>query len=147
MGKADCRATRPDQVKTYMSEDQLAYFRSRLLRWRQVLLARERGGLAALAQESGRPADPIDQGGQDVNRQRLFEERQRGARLLREIDAALARIEDGSYGYCLESGEEIGLRRLEALPIATLSLEMQEQREHRQRFRQRNRIDEERSPA
>ena len=68
-------------------------------------------------------------------------------RLLRKINAALARIEDGSYGYCLESGEEIGLRRLEAVPTATLSVEMQEQVEHRQRFRQANLLDGGRSGA
>lgn len=135
------KARRCDQAEPYMNPRQLEYFRRRLLEWRKALMAQEREISAALGQEPARPADPIDQGVQEASRLQDLEERLRHRRLLQQIDAALARIDDGSYGYCLESGEEIGLRRLEALPIATLSVEMQEQLERRERFLRINQLD------
>ena len=135
------KARRCDQAESYMNPRQLEYFRRRLLEWRKALMAQEREISAALGQEPARPADPIDQGVQEASRLQDLEERLRHRRLLQQIDAALARIDDGSYGYCLESGEEIGLRRLEALPIATLSVEMQEQLERRERFLRINQLD------
>jgi RNA polymerase-binding transcription factor len=144
MGTQLRQAGRFSPAEPYMSSGQLDYFQGRLLRWREVLLDQERGMQAALGQAPDRPADPVDQGVQEAARLQTLEKRLRTRRLLREIDAALARIEDGSYGYCLESGEEIGLRRLDAVPTATLSVEMQEQVERRQRFRQRNQLDAER---
>ena len=144
MGKHACRASARSCDENYMNPEQLDYFRGRLLRWRRMLVEAERGGLETINQEPGRLADPIDEGVQEAARVQTLEKRLRSLRVLREIDAALDRIEDGSYGYCLESGEEIGLRRLEVLPTATLSVEMQEQLERRERFRQRNQLNGER---
>ncbi len=138
MGNASSRATTAGYNTPYLSAGQLNYFRDRLLQWRRSLLDQQRELLGDLAQELPRPADPIDQGVEDAGRLQLLEQQQRTRRLLQQIAAALNRIEDGSYGYCLESGEEIGLRRLEALPTATLSVEMQEEIERRERFRRRN---------
>lgn len=126
----------PAPDETYMNPRQTDYFRRRLLAWQSELLRQLNVPLAGISQEKARLPDPIDQGVQEVDLQQDLEQLQRTRRLLREIEAALGRIEDGSYGYCLESGEKIGLRRLIALPVAALSVEMQEERELRKRQRQ-----------
>ncbi|MEJ2699228.1 MAG: TraR/DksA C4-type zinc finger protein [Desulfuromonadales bacterium] len=118
-----------------MNPRQRDYFRSRLLAWRTELQRRQGRPLEVLTREKVRFADPVDQGVQEVDLQQDLENLHRNQLLLREIEAALTRIENGSYGYCLESGEEIGLERLMALPVATLSVEMQEQREKNKRYR------------
>jgi len=135
MGRSN-RTTNPDFPReAYMGPRQLAYFHAKLTAWRKALLSRQRLSLAELGENDERAADPIDQGVAETSRQQELDRRLRSRRLLQQIDAALVRISDGSYGYCLESGEEIGLERLEALPIATLCVEMQEQRERRTRSR------------
>jgi len=116
-----------------MNARQTEYFRSRLLAWQAELHWQLNAPKAVLRQETPRPADPVDMVVDEVNLQQDLQTLQRVRRLLRDVQAALERIEDGSYGYCLESGEEIGLGRLMALPVATLSVEMQEQLELRRR--------------
>jgi DnaK suppressor protein len=126
---------RPSPDEQYMNPRQTEYFRRRLLAWKAELQSQQSSPLAVLARERVRPADPIDQGVQEVDLQQELENILRTRRLLREIEGALGRIEDGSYGYCLDSGEEIGLERLMALPVAVLSVEMQERWERTKRGR------------
>jgi DnaK suppressor protein len=117
----------------YMNSRHREYFRNRLLTWRRNLLAQDRELRRSMRQEHLRQADLLDQGNQDAGRYQILESRVRIRRLLEEIDAAMNKIEDGSFGYCLETGEEIGLRRLEILPTATHSVEIQERQEWRAR--------------
>lgn len=126
---------RPHPHERYMNPRQIEYFQRRLLIWQAELQSEQSRPLDGLTRERVKYADPVDQGVQEIDLQQDMEKLQRIRRLLREIEAAFARIEDGSYGYCLESGEEIGLERLMALPVATLSVEMQEQKERLKRRR------------
>lgn len=136
MAQSAVELYRPNHDEPYMNARQTEYFRRRLLNWRDELQRQISSPLALLSEETARPADPLDLVVQEVHLQQDLQTLQRTRRLLREVQAALERIEDGSYGYCLESGEEIGLRRLMALPVATLSVEMQEQLELLKRHRQ-----------
>lgn len=120
---------RPSENEPYMNARQLVYFMRLLLEMRQRLLREDQDTLAVLCRDDERSADPVDRGVQESDRQLELAGRVRCRQRLAQIDAALARIADGSYGYCLASGEEIGIRRLEVLPFATLSIEAQEMRE------------------
>ncbi len=126
---------KPSPDEEYMSPRQLAYFRGKLLEWRQSLLDESQRTLEHLRDEGeGRSVgDEADRANQESDNILELRTRDRYRKLIPKIDAALKRIEDGSYGYCEETGEEIGLARLEARPIATLSVEAQEQREKKQR--------------
>ncbi|MEY6430988.1 RNA polymerase-binding protein DksA [Thioalkalicoccus limnaeus] len=113
-----------------MSPVQLQYFRQTLLNWRAELLEQAQQTLDGLRDESHHEVgDEADRANREADQTLDLRTRDRYRKLLRKIDAALKRIEDGSYGYCEETGEPIGLRRLEARPIATLSVEAQERRE------------------
>ena len=125
---------RPEENEPYMNPRQLGYFRGLLMEWRRRLLREERGILAVLQHNETVPADPLDQGVEMAARDFELTSKLRNRKLLKQIEAALQRIDEGSYGYCLESGEQIGLRRLEILPFATLSVEAQEQMEHARRM-------------
>jgi len=138
MAHAAAELYHPTPDEPYMNPRQTEYFRRRLLAWQAELHRQLSVPLAGITQEKVRLADPVDQGLQEVDLQQNLDNLQRTRRLLRDIEAALARIEDGSYGYCLESGEKIGLRRLMALPAAALSVEMQEQQEIRRKLRRAN---------
>ena len=133
MEKRKMKEDYPDDREEYMNSRHREYFRKRLLVWRKNLSAQDRELQRSMRQEHLRQADLLDQGNQDAGRYQILESRVRIRRLLEEIDAALNRIEDGSFGYCLETGEEIGLRRLEILPTATHSVEIQERQEWRAR--------------
>jgi len=123
----------PKSDEPYMSERQMAFFKEKLLSWREIV-ATESGQYAAqIQQETLRIPDPIDQSVEVMNRNMALLNGQRSRLIIQQINTALGRIEDGSYGYCLSSGEEIGLRRLLAWPIATLSVEVQELHERRMR--------------
>jgi DnaK suppressor protein len=120
-----------------MNSQQLAYFRELLTQWRNRLWNEERGLRAALQNDDSASADPLDHGVQMATRDFDLTTKLRTRQLIAQINAALERIEDGSYGFCLESGEQIGLRRLEIVPFATLSVECQEKKERmRQLYRQ-----------
>jgi DnaK suppressor protein len=124
----------------YMSPHQREYFRQKLLNWREQLLNEAQTTLEQLRDDSHRDVgDEIDRATREASQTLELRTRDRYRKLVRKIDEALARIDDGSYGYCEETGEPIGLARLEARPIATLSVEAQERRELRERQANLNR--------
>jgi DnaK suppressor protein len=116
-----------------MNPQQLEYFRLKLLRWRAELLAESGETQRHLKEESLLKPDLTDRASLETERAIELRTRDRERKLISKIDAALERIEDGSYGYCEESDEPIGIRRLEARPTATLSLEAQERHERMER--------------
>ena len=124
---------RPSEDETFMNERQREYFRNKLLRWKEDLLKESRETLANLQEESQNHADIADRASSETDRSIELRARDRQRKLIAKIDAALDRIADGSYGYCIETGEPISLKRLEARPIATLSLEAQEAHERREK--------------
>jgi DnaK suppressor protein len=135
-GDADlAEGYRPSEDESYMNPRQIEYFRRKLLDWREKLLKESGESLGSLREEIVKEVDFLDQGSLEANTSLKLKTRERCQEVIREIDEALERIEDGTYGYCEETGEEIGIKRLEARPTATLSLEAQEWRE---RGRKRN---------
>ena len=116
-----------------MNRRQLSYFRNKLLDWREVLVRESSQTLVNLQETTGAEPDLADRASAESDRSLELRTRDRERKLIGKIDEALDRIEDGSYGYCEESGEPIGLRRLEARPIATLSIEAQERHERREK--------------
>ena len=124
---------RPSEDEEFMGEKQREYFRSKLLQWRSDLL-RESGETLMHLQEGGlQEPDLADRASAEAETSLELRTRDRARKLIAKIDAAMERIELGTYGYCEETGEPIGLRRLEARPIATLSLEAQERHERMER--------------
>lgn len=124
---------RPSENEAFMSPIQLQYFRQRLLAWREQLVKESNETLTQMQGDAVQEADVIDCASQEFDRALELRTRDRERKLISKIDEALRRIEDGSYGYCDETGEPIGLRRLEARPIATLSIEAQEMHERKER--------------
>ena len=117
----------------YMGKDQAAHFRLILSSWKRDLMQEVDRTVSHMKDEAANFPDPNDRATQEEEFSLELRTRDRERKLIRKIDEALKRIEDGSYGYCLETGEEIGIKRLEARPVATLSLEAQERRERRER--------------
>ncbi|MGI9420167.1 MAG: RNA polymerase-binding protein DksA [Geminicoccaceae bacterium] len=124
---------RPSEDEPYMNERQLEYFRNKLMSWREEILRGSNETLKQLKEEDNRLADMSDWASFETERSFQLRARDRERKLLSKIAAAIERIEDGSYGYCEESQEPIGLQRLEARPIATLSIEAQERHERREK--------------
>ncbi len=124
---------RPSDDEEFMNPLQREYFRQKLLRWRAELLEESSETLLHLKEESLAEPDITDRASLETERGIELRTRDRERKLISKIDAALMRIEDGSYGYCEETDEPIGIRRLEARPIATLSLEAQERHERMER--------------
>ena len=126
---------RPSSDEPYMNPRQLAYFRRKLLDWKANLLSESQQTIEHLRVEGeGRVVgDDADRASQESDNILELRTRDRYRKLLPKIEAALKRIEDGSYGYCEETGEEIGIQRLDARPVATLCIEAQERRERRER--------------
>ena len=123
----------PTDDEPFMNERQKAYFRSKLVTWKNDILREARETLEVLQQDSANHPDLADRASSETDRALELRTRDRQRKLISKIDEALRRIEDGSYGFCEETGEPIGLARLEARPIATLSLEAQERHERRER--------------
>jgi DnaK suppressor protein len=123
----------PSENEPYMNKRQLEYFRSKLLSWREQLLRESGETLKRLREDSLKEIDLLDQGILETSSNLKLSTRDRCLALVGEIDDALERIQDGSYGYCEDTGEEIGLNRLEARPTARLCLEAQEWRERGRR--------------
>ena len=117
----------------YMSREQLAHFRRILEAWKRDLMVEVDRTVSHMKDEAANFPDPNDRATQEEEFSLELRTRDRERKLIRKIEEALARIDDGSYGYCLETGEEIGIKRLEARPVATLSLEAQERRERREK--------------
>ncbi|MEE1613771.1 MULTISPECIES: RNA polymerase-binding protein DksA [Microvirga] len=124
---------RPTEDEPFMNERQKEYFRRKLIRWKHDILKEAQETLATLQSENENHPDLADRASSETDRAIELRARDRQRKLIAKIDAALARIEDGSYGYCEETGDPISLKRLEARPIATLSLEAQERHERNER--------------
>ena len=120
---------RPTDEESFMNDQQREYFRRKLIAWKEDILREAKETLAALQAENENHPDLADRASSETDRAIELRARDRQRKLIAKIDAAIARIEDGSYGYCEETGEPISLRRLEARPIATLSIEAQERHE------------------
>ena len=117
----------------YMSKEQLEHFRQILTGWKRDLMEEVDRTVSHMKDEAANFPDPNDRATQEEEFSLELRTRDRERKLIRKIDEALKRTEDGSYGYCLETGEEIGVKRLEARPVATLTIEAQERRERRER--------------
>jgi DnaK suppressor protein len=124
---------RPSKDEPFMNHRQEEYFRSKLLRWRDELLRDGRGTLITMQSDTENPPDLVDRASYEVDRAIELRARDRQRKLIAKINAALKRLDNGEYGYCEETGDPIALRRLDARPIATLSLEAQERHERRER--------------
>jgi DnaK suppressor protein len=117
----------------YMNKEQLEHFSKILQNWKRDLMVEVDRTVLHMKDEAANFPDPNDRATQEEEFSLELRTRDRERKLIRKIDEALKRIEDGSYGYCLETGEEIGIKRLEARPVATLSVEAQERRERREK--------------
>ena len=120
---------KPTQKEKFMSAKMKEYFKQKLLNWKNELLKESSQTLNNLQNENESKPDLTDRASEEIDRAFELRTRDRERKLINKIDSALKRIEDGSYGYCEETGEPIGLKRLEARPVATLSLEAQEMHE------------------
>ena len=130
---AKTKTYRPSDKEPFMNERQRDYFRLKLLAWREDILKEAKETLLLLREENQNHPDLADRASSETDRAIELRARDRQRKLIAKIDEALARIDDGTYGYCEETGEPISLRRLEARPIATLSVEAQERHEQRER--------------
>ena len=130
---AKTKTYRPSDKEPFMNERQRDYFRTRLLSWREDILKEAKETLLHLQEENQNHPDIADRASSETDRAIELRARDRQRKLIAKIDEALGRLEDGTYGYCEETGEPISLRRLEARPIATLSVEAQERHERRER--------------
>ena len=124
---------RPSEDEPFMNERQLEYFKQKLLNWKEEILRESRETLSHLQTDTENHPDLADRASSETDKALELRTRDRQRKLISKIDEALRRIEEGVYGYCEETGEPIGLQRLEARPIATLSLEAQERHERRER--------------
>ncbi len=120
---------RPSPDEEYMNEMQLEYFRQKLLSWKKSLIGQSEGTLDDLRQGGLNQPDQIDRASLEADKALELRTRDRARKLISKINDALKRIEDGVYGYCEDTGEPIGIERLEVRPVATLSIEAQERHE------------------
>ncbi len=124
---------KPSDDEPFMCDRQREYFRRKLLAWKEDILHESRETLAALQNENENHPDLADRASSETDRAIELRARDRQRKLIAKIDSALTRLDDGSYGYCEETGEPISLKRLDARPIATLSIEAQERHERREK--------------
>ena len=134
MGSTASNTYRPSEKEPFMNERQREYFRRKLIAWKDEILEESRATIANLQNETVSEPDLADRATSETDRALELRARDRQRKLIAKIDDALRRLDDGSYGYCEETGEPISLSRLEARPIATLSLEAQERHERRERI-------------
>jgi len=127
------RDYKPSDREPFMNARQREYFRKKLLAWKDEICAVSRETLETLQSDSHNHPDYADRASSETDRSIELRARDRQRKLISKIDAALKRLEDGTYGYCVETGEPISLKRLDARPIATLSVEAQERHERRER--------------
>ena len=125
---------RPTEDEPFMNDRQGAYFRGKLLAWREEILRSTKETRQHLHEETMQHPDLADRASTETERAVELRARDRQRKLIGKIDAAIARLDDGTYGYCEETGEPISLKRLDARPIATVSVEAQERHERRERF-------------
>ncbi|WP_341899265.1 RNA polymerase-binding protein DksA [Ferrovibrio terrae] len=124
---------RPTESEPFMNSRMKEYFRRKLLAWKEEILRESNQTLQHLQEDTSQEPDIADRASTETDRALELRTRDRQRKLISKIDAAMKRIDDGSYGYCEETGEPISLKRLEARPIATLSIEAQERHERRER--------------
>ncbi|SIT74307.1 RNA polymerase-binding protein DksA [Pontibaca methylaminivorans] len=124
---------RPAEDEPFMNERQTEYFRRKLLAWKQELLAGSRDTIAGLQDGTRNIPDIADRASEETDRALELRTRDRQRKLVTKIDEALKRIEEGEYGYCEMTGDRISLKRLDARPIATMTLEAQERHERREK--------------
>jgi len=124
---------RPDESETFMNERQKEYFRRKLMAWKDEILRESRSTLSNLQEDIGALPDLADRASTETDRALELRARDRQRKLISKIESALRRIEEDEYGYCEETGEPISLARLDARPVATLSLEAQERHERSER--------------
>ena len=133
MGADKGKPYRPTDKEPFMNDRQREYFRQKLVAWREDILKEAKETLQHLQDENQNHPDFADRASSETDRAIELRARDRQRKLIAKIDEALSRIEDGTYGYCEETGEPISLKRLEARPIATLSIEAQERHERAER--------------
>ena len=124
---------RPAEDEPFMNDRQLEYFRRKLVAWKHELLADSRDTIEGLQDSTRNIPDVTDRASEETDRALELRTRDRQRKLVAKIDAALRRIDEGEYGYCLVTGDPISLKRLDARPIATLSIEAQERHERREK--------------
>lgn len=124
---------RPTEDEPFMNERQKSYFRAKLVAWKNDILREARETLDALQQENANHPDLAARASSETDRAIELRARDRQRKLISKIDAALSRLDDGTYGFCEETGDPISLKRLDARPIATLSIEAQERHERREK--------------
>jgi DnaK suppressor protein len=133
MARTDDALYQPTEEEPFMNDKQRSYFRAKLIAWKADILREARETLEALQEENTNHADLADRASSETDRAIELRARDRQRKLISKIDAAMQRIEDGTYGFCEETGEPISLKRLDARPIATLSIEAQERHERREK--------------
>ena len=133
MSSVEVTDYRPSEDEPFMNPRQREYFRNKLLGWKDEILRESRVTLENLQEESQNHPDMADRASSESDRSLELRTRDRQRKLIAKIDAALKRIDDGTYGYCEETGDPIGIARLDARPTATLSLEAQELHERREK--------------
>ena len=124
---------RPSEDEPFMNEDHVEYFRNKLLDWKKSILSESKDTIKGMKEETRNIPDVADRASEETDRALELRTRDRQRKLISKIDSALRRIDEGSYGYCEETGEPISLKRLDARPIATFSVEAQERHERRER--------------
>ena len=125
----DFKPYKPKKGEEYMSPQQTEHFKKILFSWKKMLMTEAEKTMDHMKQDSSKLSDPNDAATQEEEFRLELRTRDRERKLISKIDQALSRIDDGSYGYCEDTGEPIGIKRLEARPIATLSIEAQERHE------------------
>ena len=129
----DFKPYKPKKGEEYMSPEQTEHFKNILFSWKKMLMSEAEKTMDHMKQDSSKLSDPNDAATQEEEFRLELRTRDRERKLILKIDQALNRIDDGSYGYCEDTGEPIGIKRLEARPIATLSIEAQERHEKREK--------------
>ena len=133
MLRANEQSYSPNEDEPFMNERQRAYFRAKLVAWKNDIWREARETLDALQEENTNHPDLADRASSETDRSIELRARDRQRKLISKIDSAMQRIDDGTYGYCEETGEPISLKRLDARPIATFSIEAQERHERREK--------------
>lgn len=133
MSASDVEEYRPCEDEPFMNDRQKEYFKRKLLSWKQDIIRESEGTLNNLQEDNNHLPDIADRASSETEKALELRTRDRQRKLISKIDSALRRIETGEYGYCEETGEPIGVRRLDARPIATLSLEAQERHEREEK--------------
>ena len=133
MSESNLDEYRPSEDEPFMNDRQKEYFKRKLLSWKEEILEESQGTLTNLIEDNNHLPDIADRASSETEKALELRTRDRQRKLISKIDSALRRIETGEYGYCEDSGEPIGVRRLDARPIATLSLEAQERHEREEK--------------